>query len=64
MKTWNITHDDNRHAPKTTAIFNNGMRDIYEDTVFFDDDFDDEYVRDSLVNYDGYNPDIIVELER
>lgn len=30
------------------------------DTVWFTDDCDDEYVRTSLINHDGYDPDISV----
>lgn len=32
------------------------------DTVFFDKTCDEHWVYDSLVNHDGYNPNIIVKL--
>ena len=32
------------------------------DTVFYDKTCDTEYVRESLINHDGYNPNIIVKL--
>jgi DNA-binding MltR family transcriptional regulator len=31
------------------------------DTVFFNDDCDAEYVKQSLVDHDGYQPDINVK---
>lgn len=35
------------------------------DTVFYDDNCDAEYVKEGLVNHDGYNPLIeVVEVER
>lgn len=34
------------------------------DTVFFDDTCDKEYVRQSLIDHDGYSPNIFVEEER
>lgn len=33
------------------------------DTVFYDDDCDAEYVRTSLIEHDGYDPEIDVEEE-
>lgn len=30
------------------------------DTVFFDGDLDEDYVRRSLINHDGYHPSIVV----
>lgn len=30
------------------------------DTVYFQPQIDEGYVRQSLVNHDGYNPDIVV----
>ena len=33
------------------------------DTVFYDPNCDAEYVYTSLVNHDGYNPNIYVELQ-
>jgi len=31
------------------------------DTVFYTKDCDAEYVRDSLINHDGYHPEIVVK---
>ena len=32
------------------------------DTVWFDEDCDSEYVRNALVDHDGYHPGIVVDL--
>ena len=32
------------------------------DSVSFDDDIDEETVKSSLINYDGYDPNIIIRL--
>jgi hypothetical protein len=37
---------------------------IHIDTVFFNDGIEAVEVRNSLVNHDGYAPDIIVKKER
>lgn len=37
-----------------------GMRYDKIDTVFFNPDCDGDYVRDSLINHDGYHPDIVI----
>jgi len=31
------------------------------DTVFFEADCSGEYIKDSLINHDGYNPNIFVK---
>jgi len=31
------------------------------DSVFFDSDLDEDYVRDSLINHDGYDSGITIE---
>ena len=54
MKAWNVT------APKGQFVFHNGARPIKDDTVFYDDSCTAEYVRESLISHDGYNPEIIV----
>ena len=38
-------------------VYKNGKK---VDTVFFDNDLDKEYVLDSLISHDNYNPDIDV----
>ena len=62
MKTFNVTHEDN-WTTNQTPIFNNGMRDVYEDTVYYDDSYTVEDVKRSLVEHDGYVSDITVEEE-
>ena len=54
QKAWLVT------APKGQGVFHNGARLIKTDTVFYDEDCDAEYVKFSLVNHDGYNPNITV----
>lgn len=34
------------------------------DTVFFDKNLDKDYVKDSLINHDNYNPNINVRRDR
>ena len=58
MKAWKVT------APNGAPIFHNGIRLITTDTVFFDDDCDAEYVRESLINHDGYFCNIRVQREK
>ena len=50
MKTiaWDVYRDDGRGRP------------LLRDTVFFDEDCDEEYVKRALINHDGYPADIIV----
>jgi hypothetical protein len=34
------------------------------DTVFFDDDCKSDYVKDSLINHDGYDASIVIRKAR
>jgi hypothetical protein len=45
---------------KAWEVFLNGR---HVDTVFFDDDCDKEYVLQSLIEHDGYNPQIRIVSE-
>jgi hypothetical protein len=40
--------------------FAEGFRDGIVDTVFYTADCDAEYVRKSLINHDGFSPNIVV----
>lgn len=50
MKGWNV------YRP-----YGNGSYMKLIDTVFYDDDCDEDYVRRGLINHDGYPSDIIVQ---
>lgn len=42
-------------------VYLNGM---WIDTVFYDSDCDREYVKKSLIDHDGYHPNIVIRRER
>lgn len=48
MQKWNVYIDGE-------------YKDDLIDSVFFDSDLDEKYVRDSLINHDGYASDITIE---
>jgi hypothetical protein len=56
MKTQNQT-ESNMIAWTVT------LHHMYVDTVFFSPSMDSEYVRNSLINHDGFDPEIYVHKE-
>jgi len=51
MKGWNVYLEDEHGVEECI------------DTVFYDDDCDEDYVRRGLVEHDGYDTHITVSLE-
>jgi hypothetical protein len=52
MQAWDVYRKFN--------LTNNKTRRVKIDTVFYDDNLDRDYVRDSLINHDGYPYDIVL----
>ena len=46
---------------KAWDVFLNGL---WIDTVFFNSNLDEDYVRNSLVCHDHYNPDITIKVQK
>lgn len=56
MKAWMVFVPDSRG----NFLFDGEIRASHDNTVFYDDDCDEDYIKQSLINHDGYPTDILL----